>query len=567
MSGSIPFLPFLLDPVRVALESMAGGLFQKAQASSLGIKQTPRRHIYIALPSAPPRWYFDLALSPYTNGDELGRNNMLNTRFADIAGLNQAGAPVYATTPIQIGNRTINMPYLWKSDIPTSDGNWVPMSQLLEHMMIIRGINMLADGHETNAIKQTAPLNSSPSLGGAAADLSPHPIPALNLTGARVDGYRSGKGIGQVVVRTNDTVNPLEQLLGAFDNRSDNISSSYLSRRVAMEQAIQTGLKTLCQYAETSIPGSQTLCDTRIQAEKMLRTGIGNLASEYQVLKEKYKLLMKRCLDVSHPVLGVTDKPVRVQDYNRDQRVISGSGGFDFVANNADLRSIFRVEATQVTSLAESFAVIEYVIARGYSTAVMCGIGNVTGLNFEVGNYSSSVTTTPAARSTWETDEHFAGSALSLMINSFKFRALAACLFELIRVLTADGTFDETVIQIGSEFTRSPRNDQNGSDHGWRGNLMSILSGSIREPSIVGNTRAINPPEISNNDQHFGSWGVAALMNLEGTRAELSIGHATSTVAELLRVKPPVINNHPLIVENNGRVTLTVEEAKNVNGS
>lgn len=540
--GTLPFLGS--NPVRMLLSSMVNGLIRDAQATSTGSEQ-PRKYIFVGLPSAPPRWYFDLALNPYSNGSELIKNGMVNTGFSDSGDPTTAGQVTYKTVPIQIAGQTIRMPSLWASTIPTTSQGWVPMSSLMSNMLIIRGLNMRQDGHGLNFVKMTRPSTAAASLSGLVADDSDTPIPAVGLSNSNPDGYSSRRGVGIANLSYSD---PLTQLLGPFDRRSDSgLATGWLTRRQAMDGAIQSALSALCDYAKSTHPGAESLCSDRNRAEKLLREGVGNLASEYQTLKTKYSTLVFSCLDPSQPMPGITDKKILPGNYSNEQLLISTTIGANNPGKNPDLRNIFVPNTTSVSALAEYFAVAEYVIRRGYSSTVSGGLGNVIGCNFQ------GITAT-----SWTTDEHEAGSVMSLLVNSFRFRALSACLYELIRVFTSDGIFGETVIQVGAEFTRRPKNNQTGSDHGWEGNVMSLWSGAISNPYVIGNTMADPAATYS------GSWGKAAPGKIDGAQIELGIGHATSTVAQLLRVQPPMNNNMPVLLETGGRISLTTDLAKNL---
>ena len=71
----------------------------------------------------------------------------------------------------------------------------------------------------------------------------------------------------------------------------------------------------------------------------------------------------------------------------------------------------------------------------------------------------------------------------SAVINSFQFQAIAACLYEFIQRMKAAGIWENTVFQIGSEFTAFGENRCERSDHGWQGNVITAFPAVSRVQS------------------------------------------------------------------------------------
>lgn len=556
--------PCFLNPVQVLLQGLMQGLVQKAQAIELPKATKPRNFIYVNFSGGPARWMFDLPLKPYSNSGELVRNTHVNTRFRSD------GRMEYATTLIQRGSTSLAMPTLWNSQLPTVAGGTVPMTKLLDHMLMIRGVNLHTDGHPSNNAKQIRPLSSAPSLTGAVADTSSRKaVPSVIVGPASGAGsaYKSAKGIGVVTSRLEGDTNPLTKILGPFDSSKDGVSSGYVSRREAMDAAVKSALTALGKYAESSQPGAKGLYTMRSEAESLLKTGIGDASSQYTSLLTKYQKLIKDCASATIP--GVTDSAVSFSTFSASPNGIVNptafqTGGSYFYARNSDLTSIIQ-PATTMRYLAEGFAVTEYLIQNGYSNNVLFSTDAVINLRFE--DYRSFdapyVSLGDTTTGEWNLDEHYGGSATSLIVNSFMFHALSSCLYELISILKSANLFDETVIQIGSEFSRNPRDDESGSDHGFTASCTSVLSGVIASPLVVGNC-LVDPSQVRAAEQtNSGSWGAAAKVKVDGAEQQLTIGHSTSTVAHLLRVKPLLPNNNSLVREGSGGITATVDLATN----
>jgi hypothetical protein len=559
MIGSAALAPVLFDPVRVLLNGLVDGILAKAQAVAAGVP--PRRYVYVGLPGGKARWAFDQPLVPYS-GSAVMRNPHVVTRFQD--GGSKAGAPVYATVPVTRNGVTLHMPHLWGSTIPVAGGGTVPMADLLTNMLIIRGVNMAQDGHATNFYKQTRPVNSAPSLDGRVADHSSAPVPAVGMPGGSAEVFKSEKGIG--LVYTDDLWlygNPLSKILAPFDAAPDAVPSGFMSRRLAMETAVNQAMASLATEASQRMPGSENLYSLRNTAEQALKNGIGDVLGAYTRLRDKYQAIARATVALAMP--GITDKPAYLTDlatYNAgkiNQTILSPGS---YYVRNPDLTTLIGA-TTMINGLAESLAVAEYLILQGYSTSVSMGGGGIQGVRMIDYRESSNpgVSLGDSNEGYWYTDEHGGGSVTGMILNSLHFRVLAACLYEFVQALKRAGLFNETVIQISSEFGRTPRKDESGSDHGWMAQSTSLISGVITRPTVLGNVRVDGSAYGGDNP---GSWGAAALTMVENVPQELTIGHMTSTVAELLRVEPIMPNNKTLVTESGGAITPTVELAREV---
>jgi hypothetical protein len=558
VTGKASALASIFDPVQILLNSMVDGLITEARAAGTGVK--PRHYVHIALSGGPQRWSWDSPLCAYeTNGPAAmtASPNVINA-FANNATAN-AGQGAYRTAPFTYGGRTINMPIMWSGNIPIPGGGNVPMANLLQHMLMVRGVNMLQDGHPNNMRRQIRPNPSAPSLGGRVADYLSAPVPSVALLESPWEDYKSEKGIGQV--RYTDfslgagSGGNLATLLAPFNASGDQLNGTFVSRRDALNQALRSALTSLGTYANSSNPGASNLYDMANNAETRLRQGVGNASTEYSTLYAKYQALITSCANqLSTPALilpGIMDKPVLAANYASQ---LKNAGTDGLTATVSDLRSVINAN-TNVVGLAGSFAIIEYLLKHGYSCSIMAGINDVNGLNY-----------TGTANGGWDFDEHSGGSVLSAIVNGFMYQALSACIYELATVLSAvpattpSGSnthlFNETVIHIGGEFSRKPAdsNDGRGSEHGWRAAVATIISGAVRAPLVLGN--------ILKDADPAATWGAAAPVEVDGEVQELTIGHATSTVAEILRIERLATNNSSLAIETSSGVTETIERGR-----
>lgn len=547
LSGAVGAAPLLLDPVRTAIRGLISGLIGRARAAP---GTQPRNYLFVYLPGGYPRWIFDLVLKTSKNDPKFVPNPHVATCF-------NGSTPAYDTVTSPAGPvGAYELPSLWNSSIPLSGGGTAPMTALTANLFSLRGVTMLGDGHPGNAYKELQPSPAAPSLNGMVADASNRPIPTVGDMNTGVTAaYHSQLGIGQQLFRDALNPDPYTQLLSPFNSSGDNLPPTYVTRRQAMSQAIAEGLSGLAGYAESGMPGASNLFAMRANAEALMKQGLGNLSASYSEAYNRYLSLITACLTMDRP--GVTDSAISPSSLPAgvNDAFIDPTTGTHLMTwattdksylsvGNSDLRTIIS-GSTALNGLAEGFAVAEYMFTQGYSSAVVCGINSNGGFNFENPVAVNGATGNPAGAQAWGTDEHIGGTAVSLIVNSFTFQALAACLYEFIARMKSAGIWENTVVNLGSEFSRTAKVNASGSDHAWFGNVTTLFSGIIQGPLIVGNTEADTDPA------HAGSYGKgAAVPGFEGG-IQPSIGNSASTVAALVGIDSPLPNSIPVIAVNN----------------
>jgi hypothetical protein len=531
MMGKTGLLASAFEPARLVVGSLVDGMIAKAQADA---GPGPRNYVHIGLEGGPTRWTFDQPLAPYEPLSALAPCQQVYTRFNATT-----GALEYGVVSVTRNGATLNMPSLWANTIPTVGGGSAPMVNLLDNMLMMRGINLQQDGHPNNFPRQMRPVASAPSLGGRVADNASTPIPAVAIGGSPWEAYKSDKGVGQVY---QDYLydGALNEILRPFNVSQDGLSSTYVSRRNAMDSAIKTALASLGAYASSGMPGADNLYRMAGTAEAFLKAGIGNVSAEYTALEAKYQGLINACS--ATPIIGVSDRSLSKDNYLARHMKTNGAQ-----ISTPDLKNIITSSST-IPQLAGNFAIIEYMLRNKYSSTIMIGVGAASGFDYFNGGGDMY----------HYFDEHGAAVVPSLISCSFTYRALAACLYELITVLKANNLWYDTLIHIGGDFAREPNYESlgGGSEHGWRGSCGSVLCGGITRPIVVGNIA------LDSGAGNVGTWGRAAPVSVEGTSRELTIGHLTSSISHLLRIQPLMPNDTSLVVESGNQVLPTVELAK-----
>ncbi len=156
-------------------------------------------------------------------------------------------------------------------------------------------------------------------------------------------------------------------------------------------------------------------------------------------------------------------------------------------------------------------------------------------------------------------DEHAVGAGFSLLVNSLRSRAFAACLLEFKDEMSKPGVdlWKKIFVDYGGEFNRNPRNDGSGSDHAFTGKSVSLYSGAIANgPIVLGNLA-----KGSTTGEHMGTWGAGAPVSQLGQT--MGLNHMAATIAHLLDVKSPVTSAASVVnLSSEGIITPAIELTK-----
>ena len=462
-----------------------------------------------------PRWYWDLPLQPNGLGDPFTQNKMGITGFVN-------GVPKYLSTERPVGK--FYLPYIWDSDIPTPSGS-VPMRDLAEHFMTIRGVNLQIDSHFIDAVKQLSPIPGV-SLIGTIADNAATPVPAAGNAGAI--GFISNKGRNFTNISGNS---PLSDALNPFIVPAN---KQLLSQR---SQTIEAGIDRVLNAMKGSSSEYHKYLpvtfEDRLNAKNLMKKKFDGLQDQYVSLVVKYESLISRAMTETEfnnqPFLNNLDlKGSKIPEFSLNGEYYAGL-------------DISRAVAPGVSSLAASMSIAEYMVKNGYSSCINNTIGE-SAINLAPTGVNS-------VRSTGY-DPHGVGSYISLFANSARFKAMAACFQELITQLKSvpvkNGTlFDRTIMTLTSDFNRNGRADGSGSDHGWQGSNYTVFSGMITEPTVLGNIKS------DSSDQYKGTWGTAA--GVDGNLGRDTImGNVISTICTMMDIPSITPNDSSFVMKSSG---------------
>ncbi len=508
------------DFLHAGLAALGAGAMQATVRPATGWAQAAgsRRFVSIQLPGAPPRWMYDFFPTAYGNENfNLAGNRSIASHYASANG--RYVRPDFST----VSMKGINVPPYWQQQVPASGGGLRPVSGLLDNLLSLQGVSTAVDGHETCQRLHWQPVAGAQSRSALAADANDVPLPAVT---SQVVTYTFQSARAKSFVPIPDLEeNPLSRLLQPF-----------LTPLPPGTPAVRAAEAALDADAEA---WSRTASETRssqANALTLFARGFGDLDAVFAQRRAVYRDLIDRSLSNNLVLPGFTDLPVGGTGSRGQQYRI----GEQERVETPDLRDMFAPEV-DIPGLADQFVVIEFLLREDLSRSVAIGSEPLVGMGGANNPYEEQ-----------QFDEHDIGVMLSLITNAKFYTALSSCLLELIDQLRAAGVFDDTIIEVAGEFSRSPLPEGEGSDHGWPGKVSSFYGGRIQGPHVIGNIYS-SPPADSGFDPYPGTWGYGA--PVDGVQSILTLNHEIATLAAMLGVPSPTNAAPSLVtVDGGGRI-------------
>lgn len=531
---------FLTSPEKLLMGTILDGMLNRAQAAA---SQTNEKIlINIFLQSGPARWYFDLPLRPNGN-DAIIENAMVKNRFELENGILK---PVFDTH--KVGD--FHLPYLWKSNIPTSDGLSVPMANLAQSALFVRGYDLINDGHDQNRIRHNAPISGAPSLSGIFADNSSKPFSAVT------DGptFQHKSALGKSIINAPRNGDPFSSMMAPFNLNNP----KSFNRRQAMDDSIKALQRNISSFFGSKNPYASSLASEKDSSIELFLKGTTGLKEKYSALYNKYRNLEVRAFTESN-LEGIDDKEIPLKK-GHDFHITGHGANIKPNIEGGDFRSIIDINS-RTSSMAEGFAIAEYIVTENLSSSLILVMNDIINLNLSSLNYHTFEDAAVGNLQHLNFDSHETGSHASLYLYSQFYRAFAANLYEFIRVLKNKNLYKDSIIQLSSEFNRAARTAGHGSDHGFNGSGTSFYSGMFETgngPLVIGNVK-----NNATGGGYAGTWGVAAPVPELGNR-EIGIGNLMSTVTSLANYESPTKNDSPLVKILNGNLINLAGKPKNV---
>lgn len=500
----------LNDPMKAAFASLLTGIVNKAYAAPSSAS-TPRNYIMFQLINAPSRWTWE-PICPYDDPSTIISNRNVACKLVEDFNSN------YTTVEYEhVSINGINMPWLWQSTVPTVDGVGRNLSDLMDSMLMIRGVNVINPAHTGALDLQFRPSGISHTITAMTGDVSDRPIPFIGLQTSTNPYISKVQKSGVNSLSTSG--NWLDTLLKPF-----NISTAgtFNTQVTSMESTLSQVFKNIETFLKDLNLGYATASESNKGALAMVKRDFSNLSSEFYNRRDKYRNLLKAATapkpDSTIPFStfeGINDRPVMV--------------------DGVDIRDTLKTNQSTfyINLMAEQFAVIEYSLVNQLTTSLAAGLRNFNGFNF---------------------DEHTVDPLTATYINNLWNRGFSACLLELIDQLKAVNAWDNTVVSIAGEFGRNPKGVGDGSDHSPQSTNITFFSGALKGNEVVGDTK-----RSSGNTTYPGTWGYMASNLGYGV---IGLGHIAATTAQLLNVASPVTNSSSLVKVENGKFASRLSKAK-----
>jgi len=519
-----------MSPLNIIANLILSGAHNRSYAAE---GQSPR-YFLIHQPYAPSRWMFDLLLNPF--GDPNFKANRQMGTALNLAGADQRYSSAQYKLERQGG---IDVPPIWGFNLPTSTtGSTRKLAALIPNMLHLRGIDTKNPSHEISKDYLFAPVGATKTVSALASETSSDPIPGValhpQLIANRVNTYNFKSSSGASGVILNDQ-NYIKQLTDAFSwpEKSAPKGTEFEKATGALQQELAKFQADIDKELSSGNPQYNLVLGSRRDMRTLLSSGFGDPVEAWNRLLAKYRQIIRATLSgKSFP--GINDQKVgAAPGAGRQVTHLLNN----MIPDESDLRTILDPDSVVVRGMAELFAAAEYIFVNNLSSSV-------------VGNHEHIIGITNSKYPVLDPDQHFWGSVTTTYFNTMMFSALGACLLEFVETLKSKGLFDSSLIEIASEFNRTPKAADGGADHGFEGASSIMFSGAIKGPIIIGN---IQQEDTAGN--YAGStWGKGA-PNAELGGSPLSPSQRASTIASFFGVPSPTASARSTIKkERDGKI-------------
>ncbi len=532
-----------LSPLEMLIQSAVNRVQNEAMAQTV----LNKFYFNIAFPGAPDRLTYDLFLDPYGNN---GQNFIPSAGIANCYG-SSAGSRVYDQAiykTYKVAKHNIHAPWMWGQKMPTSDG-FKNIYELMDNMLLFQGIHSSSPGHGMSQVRTEEANNLT--IAGLIADATNTPLNAIQMNSP----YTFKSAQGSFITPLNDiiTANMIASLMANFDSQR---ITTYTGLKDNLASSFKNAVDNLNYDSGLRMPSSLSLKNTYEGAVDIINSAVQDFASIWETKLSKYKAVTELAATDRTQFVGFFDKPIGVST-DRDHRYdIATAPQGNLKCLNADIRSI--MDKNSVNSLSACFAVAEFIADNKYAAAINARVLPVRAL----------MQTTPSGQAIARNithDQHNVGTMVRTLTNAVMFRAISSCLYEMKKFLSTESKgfkFDETVIRLNGEFSRSPKSDGSGADHGWQATTTFIYSGMVEKPEIVGRIVKDGLTNGFHSRAYEGSWGCGSKLNINGIDDYLTQGNVISSISAMLGIPSPANNSPSLITVRNSKVMLSNPDHK-----
>jgi hypothetical protein len=561
------------DFLKIAAGAAGGLMFSDLLRLYTGIHQTllnqamasvapamSKNYIQFHLAGGPARWVFDQWLTP--NPTDVALNSAATSLWNPGVATAINGAEY---TYRLMNYKGVQVPHHFGVNVDLPSGA-VPLSNLLDSMAVIRGMNSRTDGHEPNGPIHCYPDPAAPSLNGLAADGRNDRISGILSSTNQYHPFASAKSKTAMLVSDQSQTAKGGSLYGLMKSFQRSAKGAPGLQKLDVIRAVVEEFEaaTKQNMNRMNLRGSALADHLKNTRELTLMAAQDLLVADWNTLFNKYTTIMNSAVRLPYVIPGLTDQ-AQFTPATGEKRFYNPVSSTSAIDPSFDLRSML-TNATMSANLVRSFVLAEYCLTKQISGSLVLGAGDhLSNLSIKIeGEASARVTTS-------FNDQHEIPFRVGTLVNTAFFRGFGAGLLELRNSLQAipsgaGNLFDDTVIHITGDFPRSPTyNPTNattlaasygGTDHGWMGQTVTLISGAIEGPMIVGNITGTHAYSTS----YKGLWGVGSDVDFNGTKELLSPRHVAAVVAHLLGgANPWSFTNLVYRLDSNGKLQPAVQ--------
>lgn len=505
---------FLFDPFRALTEGIVDNLILQAHAETTGT-QGSRNYVNIQMSGAPIRYQFDQWLRTASSDPALttvSATKLVNPMICNAFEFNSSGVatPIYKTTTY----RGVIVPILFSQNVYNSKGQKRPLTDLLNHMLVVRGFGSGLDGHQFNMLMQQQPIGGVATINAVSAENNKQTFDSIQWPDRGANSsFVSPAGKAQSKLTGSMPLSALMEGFAAPGNKgAANLKSTY---KDAMELA-QARLKA---YSRSENAGAKIVGQNLTNATDMMKKGVSNLTSYWNTAVPRYKAAIEASVRESN-LPFISDKVLKSSE---SAQWAMGTGDIIKISKEFDVRTA--IENATILNLAESLALAEYILKEGLAASVDVRSDTLNGLMIR------AVGETAATARSLGLDMHATGSPMVVLLATAYYRGLTAGILELMDQL-GPALWENTVVQVQGDFGRTGRTNGTGSDHGYNQMVTSAFSGAFNNgPVVVGNI-SLNGPGAN----YEGTQGVGAAISGYNQKGIPTPTMAASTVTTLLGV-------------------------------
>ncbi len=533
------------------------GLLSSAGAIANAVSTTPKDQFYfqINMFGSPSRWYFDSILKPHAHSEFIHKNKMVSTKIDTTTTELKAE---YQT--VKFNN--INAPLLWNEKI--IQNKELRIGNLFDQALIIRGCDMILDGHEAISRKLVTPFLGGESLTGRLTDYSRLPFPTVQFLQAS---------------------SPLSSTPGAFNSKKS-LSPINLFERVDYFDFMfsEKMAKKLSKKEISAIDRINKFLNIKKVDLKFLENltnkDIRKLKKEYLNNVKRYQSIIRETtksysnMDCFQKTISGLKTNQLIPSLSKYPNSLDYLGAYyiqdNFIADENLLKCLKNIKFPK---LAEQFAMSELLTKHKISnTFVLMMIPpydiklnklySQDNLNIDHDNKIIKTKAKPFAKNFEFTfDTHEEGLLIDFVVNNAYFYTLSHCIHELKQFLIKEKLYNDSLIHIVSEFERTPKHNLAGSDHGFQEHTSTLISGKFDSLHIAGNiyTNSTSEEVLNNNN---GTWGMGAPHAILKDR-KVSYRNVLNTITDLLSIPSLSKSDTSLVYRKNNKWFPTIK-AENI---